>query len=58
MADFAPKVAEAEREEELDVVDRKAEELANQIRLSKHFIAFTGAGISTSAGPWDPDGFF
>eukprot|EP00330_Aristerostoma_sp_ATCC50986_P007006 CAMPEP_0114581122 /NCGR_PEP_ID=MMETSP0125-20121206/5261_1 /TAXON_ID=485358 ORGANISM="Aristerostoma sp., Strain ATCC 50986" /NCGR_SAMPLE_ID=MMETSP0125 /ASSEMBLY_ACC=CAM_ASM_000245 /LENGTH=395 /DNA_ID=CAMNT_0001773075 /DNA_START=86 /DNA_END=1276 /DNA_ORIENTATION=+ len=34
-------------EEELD---KKAKVLAEQIRNSKHFVAFTGAGISTSAG--------
>lgn len=50
MANAAPKVAAEEREESPDAVDRKAEALADQIRRSKHFIAFTGAGISTSAG--------
>ncbi|PMD38601.1 DHS-like NAD/FAD-binding domain-containing protein [Hyaloscypha variabilis F] len=50
MADSAPKVAEEERIEAPEVVDQKAQRLANQIRDSKHFIAFTGAGVSTSAG--------
>lgn len=50
MADSAPKFAEVERFEALDEVDRKAQTLANQIKKAKHFIAFTGAGISTSAG--------
>ena len=50
MADNAPKVAAKERREPLYAVDKKAEALANQIKQSKHFIAFTGAGIATSAG--------
>jgi hypothetical protein len=50
MATSAPKIAEEERYEALDAVDRKAQALADQIRKSKHFIAFTGAGVSTSAG--------
>ena len=50
MADSAPKIAEKERFESSDEVDRKAQTLVNQIRKSKHFIAFTGAGVSTSAG--------
>ena len=50
MADSAPKVAAEERIEAPDVIDRKAQTLANQIKKSKHFIVFTGAGISTSAG--------
>ncbi|CZR58868.1 uncharacterized protein PAC_08760 [Phialocephala subalpina] len=50
MANFAPKVAPEERTESPDVLDKKAQTLANQIKKSKHFIAFTGAGVSTSAG--------
>jgi len=50
MADSAPKIAEKERIEAPDVVDQKAQGLANEIRDSKHFIVFTGAGVSTSAG--------
>jgi hypothetical protein len=46
----APKIAEKEQVEAPNVVERKAQTLANQIKKSKHFIAFTGAGISTSAG--------
>ncbi|KAI0460598.1 NAD-dependent deacetylase sirtuin-7 [Xylaria acuta] len=50
MADSAPKVAEAEREELADVLDKKADALVKLIRKSKHFIVCTGAGVSTSAG--------
>jgi mono-ADP-ribosyltransferase sirtuin 6 len=39
-----------ERFESDDHVEAKARTLAGQIRKSKHFIVFTGAGISTSAG--------
>jgi mono-ADP-ribosyltransferase sirtuin 6 len=50
MADSAPKVAEEEQFESPGAVDRKARTLADQIKKSKHFIVFTGAGVSTSAG--------
>ncbi|EGY22013.1 hypothetical protein VD0002_g8530 [Verticillium dahliae] len=59
MANTAPKIAGLERIENLDVIDRKAETLAGHIRKAKHMIAFTGAGVSTSAGIPDfrgPDG--
>jgi formylmethanofuran dehydrogenase subunit B len=50
MADSAPKVAAKERFEALEVVEQKAKALADLIKNSKYFIAFTGAGVSTSAG--------
>ncbi|KAK2592102.1 hypothetical protein QQS21_010208 [Conoideocrella luteorostrata] len=50
MADTASKVASKEHCESADSVSRKAEVLASYIRDSRHFIVFTGAGISTSAG--------
>ncbi|KAF2966454.1 hypothetical protein GQX73_g7091 [Xylaria multiplex] len=50
MADSAPKVAEAEREEPADVLDEKVDALVKLIQKSKHFIVCTGAGVSTSAG--------
>lgn len=46
----APKVAAVERFDPPEVVDQLAAELAQQIKDGKHFIAFTGAGVSTSAG--------
>ncbi|GKT40470.1 NAD-dependent protein deacetylase SRT1 [Colletotrichum spaethianum] len=49
MANTAPKVAEKERRESPSMVDEKAQDLVDQIKRSKHFIVFTGAGISTSA---------
>ncbi|KAG7145215.1 NAD-dependent protein deacetylase SRT1 like [Verticillium longisporum] len=59
MANTAPKIAGLERIENPDVIDRKAETLVGHIRKAKHIIAFTGAGVSTSAGIPDfrgPDG--
>ncbi|ORY58116.1 DHS-like NAD/FAD-binding domain-containing protein [Pseudomassariella vexata] len=50
MATTARRTSAAERREEVSIVDRKATELADLIRESTNFIAFTGAGISTSAG--------
>lgn len=50
MATWAPKIPEKEREETSDAIERKAEALAGKIRRSKHFVVFTGAGVSTSAG--------
>lgn len=50
MANTAPKVAGVEREEASAAIDRKAQVLADHIRKSKHLVAFTGAGVSTSAG--------
>ncbi|KXH53672.1 NAD-dependent deacetylase sirtuin-7 [Colletotrichum simmondsii] len=50
MADSAPREAEPEWREALDILDAKASRLVDLIKKSKHFIAFTGAGISTSAG--------
>ena len=52
MADTAIKTEEEKKEyfdcpEELD---RKCDLLAQWIRSSEHFVAFTGAGISTAAG--------
>lgn len=50
MADSAPKVAAEERFEAIDALERKTQTLVDQIKKSKYFIAFTGAGVSTSAG--------
>ncbi|CAF3914829.1 unnamed protein product, partial [Rotaria sp. Silwood1] len=33
-----------------DVLDQKLDQLAEWIRNAKHFIVFTGAGVSTSTG--------
>jgi hypothetical protein len=50
MAWTAPKIAQKEHHEASERIDFGAEKLAAAIRSSRHFIAFTGAGISTSAG--------
>jgi mono-ADP-ribosyltransferase sirtuin 6 len=50
MASSAPKIAPPERRDAPEVIDKQAEELAALIKKSKHFIVFTGAGVSTSAG--------
>jgi hypothetical protein len=52
MADTAHKT-DKEKEEFFDkpeILEEKAKKLSDLIKNSKHFIAFTGAGISTSAG--------
>ncbi|KAK0710829.1 hypothetical protein B0H67DRAFT_646257 [Lasiosphaeris hirsuta] len=49
MASTAPKTAADERYDGLDELDRKAQLLANHMKKSKHFVVFTGAGVSTSA---------
>ena len=33
-----------------DVLDKKVEQLAQMVLASKHFVSFTGAGLSTAAG--------
>lgn len=52
MAYTAHKDPDQVREFEVDeaTLDGQAKELAEMIRSAKHFIAFTGAGVSTSAG--------
>jgi mono-ADP-ribosyltransferase sirtuin 6 len=44
-ATFLPELSETP-----EAIGQKAAALAELIRTSKHFIAFTGAGVSTSAG--------
>ncbi|KHE84222.1 DHS-like NAD/FAD-binding domain-containing protein [Neurospora crassa] len=50
MAHTAHKNPKKEMFEAPEVIDRKAKVLADLIRKSKHFVVFTGAGVSTSAG--------
>ncbi|KAF4994323.1 hypothetical protein FDECE_13155 [Fusarium decemcellulare] len=50
MANTAPKVPLPERRDAPEVIDQQAAKLVNLINKSKHFIVFTGAGVSTSAG--------
>ena len=50
MAHTAHKKPKKEKIEAPQVIDHKAKVLAELIRKSKHFVVFTGAGISTSAG--------
>lgn len=52
MADTAHKTEEQKKEflDSEDVLEKKITKLAKLISESKHFIAFTGAGISTSCG--------
>ncbi len=40
----------AERHDSLEAIQREARRVAEMIRSAKHCVAFTGAGISTSAG--------
>ena len=52
MADTALKTEEEKKEyfDEPEVLDNKCEVLAQMILCSQHFLAFTGAGISTACG--------
>lgn len=52
MAHTAHKTDEEKKEffDPEDVLDKKIDKLATLILESKHFIAFTGAGISTACG--------
>lgn len=50
MALTAPKVAGVEHFDAPETVEKAAAQLASLIQSSKHFIVFTGAGVSTSAG--------
>lgn len=52
MADTAIKTEEEKKEyfDTPEELDRKCDLLAQWIKSSEHFVAFTGAGISTAAG--------
>ena len=52
MADTAHKSEEEKKEyfDEPEVLKYKISELAEMVLKSEHFVAFTGAGISTAAG--------
>jgi hypothetical protein len=52
MADTAIKTEEEKKEyfDPPEVLNEKCDTLAQWILSSEHFVAFTGAGISTSAG--------
>lgn len=52
MVDTAHKTEDEKKEyfDSEDVLDHKIQLLADKIKNSKHFVAFTGAGISTSTG--------
>ena len=46
----------SEYQDSLDIVINEASRIADLIRKAKHCVAFTGAGISTSAGIGDYGG--
>ena len=52
MADTAIKTEEGKKEyfDSPEELEQKIDKLAEMIKASKHFVAFTGAGISTSSG--------
>ncbi|KAM0430001.1 hypothetical protein ACHAPT_006007 [Fusarium lateritium] len=50
MASTTSKTPLPERRDAPEVVDQQASRLVELIKQSKHFIVFTGAGVSTSAG--------